>query len=261
MRSPIRALFAAATMFAAASRAPADTIALTFDHTTGTAGVPVQYTINGTTSSPTVTPGPYFWHPTNGVPLNSGFSSPLATFCVELNQSISANNSYTYTIDTNLAAMPTIGTTVKANQIEELWGRYYDPNWANPAFAGSLQSTAFQLALWELVYDGGSNLNLTSGNFQSKSGSVSNTGTATGLAASWLSSLSSTGSNAAAFNTRFNGYDLVGLTNGTRQDQITMIQPPPPTQHGPVPAPPAVILAGIGFIGLVGRARMTRQAA
>lgn len=237
-------LAAAAVLLLGSGRAAADTITLTFDKTNGSAAVPIQTTINGTTSSTWATPGPYYWHPVNA-PLNSGFSNPTATFCIELNQTITTGKSYTYTVDTDLSQMPTIGGATKANEILELWGQHYDTAWGNSSFGGSLQSTAFQMALWELTYDGPANLDLTKGNFQSKSGSVSDPTTATGLAAQWLSQLSKTGSNAAAFSNRFGGYQLVGLTNGSSQDQITMIPKTPPPVQG-VPEPASMALLGLG---------------
>jgi hypothetical protein len=258
MRTRLAPALTAAIILIGTQRSTADTITLTLDKTNGNAAVPIQATINGTTTNWSATPGPYCWHPVNA-PLNSGFATPTATFCVELNQPITTGNTYTYTIDTNLAQMPTIGSTTKGNQILELWGRHYDASWANSSFTGSLQSTAFQLALWELIYDGPGNLNLTTGNFRSQSGSVSNPTTATGLAAQWLGQLSPTGSNAAAFSNQFTGYQLVGLTNGSAQDQITMLAPQPLV--GSVPAPPGAVLGAIGLLALAGRARLLRRTA
>ena len=93
----LAATVALAGLLAGSSRASAETVSLLFDHTNGAAGVPVQYTIGGTTSTASPQPGPYYWQQT-GSPINSNLPGNLATFCVELNQTFDGSAT-TYNVD------------------------------------------------------------------------------------------------------------------------------------------------------------------
>lgn len=158
---------------------------------------------------------------------------------------------------TDLASAPTIASQTKADAITELYGRYYNKDWNQSSFTGSEDSVAFQIALWELVYDGppsGENpTDLSNGVFYINS--PSSYGYAT--AQTWLNSLTG---DTSSFATRFPNEQLVALvapSPGVKpldsyQDQIAMI----PIA---VPAPPGVILAGIGFVGLLGSRRLRRK--
>lgn len=238
-------------------RAAAGTVDLVFDQTTGTAGVSVQFKIGSATTTSTVTPGPYYWHEVNA-PANSAFPNPTTTFCVELNQTISTGTGYTYTT-TPLASQAGV-TALEATDISKLWGAYYNTAWNSKSFTGSVQSTAFQLALWKLVYDGGTNLSLLSGNFLipgATAASLTNTSTAAGLAQTWLNALA--GTSSSIFSTNLPGKQLVWLSNGSAQDQLTMVSTPQTVVT--TPAPPGLVLAGIGFVGLVGRSLRRRSPA
>ena len=166
--------------------------------------------------------------------LGVAFPNPTTTFCVELTQHISTGNTYTYT-ETPLAATPGVSGT-EATLISQLWGDHFNAAWESSSFTGSDSSTAFQLALWELVYDSGSNLSLSSGNLKVTSASSN----AVALAKSWLNGLSSLSSN--EFATNFAGSQLVWLSNSYKQDQLTMLplpwSPPPPPPGGSPPPPP-----------------------
>src|SRR5437868_11340010 len=160
MQTRLLCLCAAAALLAGGPRARAETITLHLDSVTSAS---VQGTFNGSTQ--TFTPGPYFWSTTTA-PINS-----VSTFCVQLDQFITVGNTYTFD-KTSLAASPTVGNQTKANYITELYGRYYNTAWNSPSFTGSTQATAFQLALWELIYDGPTSasskgsLDLSSGTFK-----------------------------------------------------------------------------------------------
>jgi hypothetical protein len=85
-------------------------------------------------------------------------NGPIAGFCVELNQA-----SPLYTTQYSVG-MPddmtvsytgaTLGTT-KANYLRELWGRYYDPAWAQygTSTEANRSAAAFAAAVWEIVYE------------------------------------------------------------------------------------------------------------
>jgi hypothetical protein len=246
-------VLAIAGLVAGSPRASADSVGLKFDQTTASSGVSVQYTIGGVTSTETAIPGPYYWTPTTQ-PLNSTFPNPTSTFCVELNQTISTGQTYSYTV-TALASQSGV-TSTEATDITKLWGAYYNTAWESTSFNGSLQSTAFQLALWKLVYDGGTNLNLATGNFVVPNANLSNTSTAAGLAQSWLNALA--GTSSSIFSTNFGSQELVWLSNSWAQDQLTMI--PNPHPNVATPAPPGVVLAGLGALGLLGRSLRRRSA-
>ena len=237
-----------AGLLSGSPRAAADTVSLQFNSYTPTS-VSIQYTIAGTTTTATDSPGPYYWTQSSSTP-NSAFPNSVTTFCVELNQYISTGSKYTYT-STPLASQSGV-SSLEATDITKLYGAYYNTAWNNTSFKGSIQSEAFQLALWKLVYDGGTNLSLASGNFLIPgSPNLSDTSTAAGLAQSWLNALS--GISSSIFSTNFSGQQLVWLSSTTAQDQLTIIPTPPSPPVVGTPAPPGLVLAGIGFMGLIGR--------
>ncbi|MDB5307348.1 MAG: hypothetical protein JWO38_1550 [Gemmataceae bacterium] len=261
LRTACVAVVAAVGFLAASPRASADTVNLTLDKTalpiqsSSAVGVkvvsgPAAGSYNG------IIPGPYYWHESSPPP-GSLFPNPTTTFCVELNQQISVGNTISYQTST-VATAPNI-SAAQATAISELYAGHYDSStWGKSSFGGSDQSTAFQLALWALVYDSSSNLKLTgsnAGNLQVTSASQ----TAIDTAQTWLNTLGSQPSFASVFPNS----QLVWLTNPNCQDQLTIIPTggggtPPP--HG-VPAPPGVLLGLIGLGGcLLGRGFRRRTA-
>jgi len=241
----VAAALAVTGLMLGSSRASAETVSLDFTHTTGTA--PVGVTING--GAPvSITPGPYYWQQT-GSPMNSNFGSTVATFCVELNQGFPAGTSSgVYTVN----SLASVKGTATADAIQKLFANNYSTAWASSSFAGSTTSTAFQLALWELVTDGTGG-NLGSGNF-TYTGSLSS---GVGLAAkNMLTALGSTSSS--AFGGAFPNTQVAWLSSGSFQDQIVVV-PKIPDVPG-VPAPPSILLAGLALgTGLFGRAFRRRK--
>jgi hypothetical protein len=252
------AVVAAVAFLAGSPRAQADTVTLYFDHTTNQTTHP---TFNGSAINPT--PGPYYWKDPPSAP-----NANTATFCVQLDQFIVLHDTYTFQ-KTPLASMPTIGNQTKADYISELYGRYYNLAWNNPSFAGNTASTAFQLALWELIYDGPKSptdkgtLDLSQGNFKDTSSSDA---AVVSLAQKYLSGGSggyvALSGDTSQFANNLKGYQLVGLTEPPPagqsvvqpiQDQLVLL----PTS--PVPAPAGVWLAGAGLVALIGRRRFLRK--
>ncbi|MDB5313225.1 MAG: hypothetical protein JWO38_7427 [Gemmataceae bacterium] len=242
---------AVATCFLAASpRASAGSVKLNFDSTASSSAVKVQIGSGSSAQTINAIPGPYYWHevsPSSG----SLFPNPTTTFCSELTQQIATGNSYTYTTSSVAVAL---NDTTKALAISELYAGHYSTAWEKSAsFTGSTDSTAFQLALWALIYDSNTNLTLTgssAGNLQV----ISADPTAISTAQTWLDTLGSQPSFASVFPNS----QLVWLSNPWKQDQLTLI----PTGGGGsagVPAPPGAVLAGIGFVGLIGRARWLKR--
>lgn len=246
----VRLLAAAALFLVGTSRVQAEFVTLQFNSNPNpTATV----TLNGT-SMPNTLVGPFSWTEFNEPP-NANFPPPTITYCIEIPGALpSPGSTAVFGVDTNLANAPSIGgSALKANAILELYGKYYTPAMTT----GGLDSRAFQLALWELIYDGpnaGDANSLTTGNFRAPGLS------GTPGAQSMLSNV--TGANPGAFTSNANlaGQELVALiapAPGSSkpqdfQDQLAL-------RPKAVPAPPAVLLAGIGFLGLFGRMRWNRR--
>jgi len=188
-----------------------------------------------------VTGGIFSWNQT--APLNANFNSAVPTYCIELDQGF-GSNPIAYTVQTNLALAPTIGTTAKASAITSLFDRYYNSTIGNT----SLQS-AFQLALWDIVYDGAPSTTTN----EATSGKVRYTNGTT------QAMLDAIANNTAYTNGSLNGNRLVALVNGYSQDQLTV--DPNPTAPKPIPAPPALAVAGIAFAALAGRSRALKRSA
>jgi hypothetical protein len=213
--------------------------------------------------------GPLYWsqYGPNGlpyqVPPNGNFPNQVSTFCIELGmgpgQLIEPGVPYTFGVIDPAAALG--GTKTEA--VKELFGQHYNPGWATPGFGGSAESVAFQIALWELIYDGlpstPAPTSLNSGRFSLDVAAYDTyRGGAGTLAQTWLNNL--TGSS-GSFGRNLAGHELVvlrapagvaGKPQTPTQDQITI-------RPSAIPAPPGVILAGLGFIGLLGRARWSRR--
>jgi hypothetical protein len=249
---PLAAAVALAAFAADAPRASAEFVYLQY---TGSAGNPAID--NNRLKAPA---GPFFWKE-NELPPNASFPPPTSTFCLELNagQQLPTTGE---TVEFKVYSLAQAPSPAAANAalIAELYGKHYQTAWDSNAYKSSGTtdpSIAFQIALWELMYDGQSN-NLTSGAF-----ALPTTGyQAAQDAQALLASLTKTG-DASYFTSRFAGKELVALiapsSDGKEpkdiQDQITMR----PTAV--VPAPPGLILAGIGMVTLIGRSRLRRKPA
>lgn len=227
----------------------------------GRAGNPsVRVTVNGvtydgSTDRPRQATGPFYWDNAD-LPPNALFPPPTLGFCIEVSPSQPLPFPGAVV---DFAVLP-VSALANSALITELYGRFYNntpgQNWENPVpqlggtgtFNGSNTSTAFQLAVWELVYD--SNRDLSGGNFIG-----SGLGTVSTIAQDWLNSLNG---DLSMFNSRFAGQELVVLSApaGSKapdniQDQLTL---------RPIPAPPGVLLAGMGFLALLGgRVRWARR--
>jgi hypothetical protein len=235
----------AAVMLAGASRASAESVSLAFDKSVNPA-----VSLSGSSSGPYTPTGPFFWHD-SGIPSNGSFPTPTVTFCIEVNGALpSVGSSAVFGVQSLSADLG----SAKADAITELYGRFYNTAWESSSFNGSNDSISFQLALWELATDTGKNLSSGSFTASSSLGGIVTT------AQNWLNSLTG---DTSSFSSKFGNQELIALVapdpNGPKpqdyQDQITLRNKP-----AGVPAPPGVILAGVGLLGLVGRARWSRSA-
>jgi len=122
-------------------------------------------------------------------------------WCAELEQYFSFGNSYTYT-----SSLPNNGTFTALGQLFAA------------AFGGALtdatHSAAFQLAIWEVIYDSDRNLS-GAGGFRVTGGNSATVA----LAQSWLNSMSNYADT----------YDIYLLSNGQHQNFITTRVPEPVT--------------------------------
>ena len=189
--------------------------------------------------------GPEMWHQTGGTTLLGDSSGNFLTFCVEINQDVylgSTYGFYTGSVDT----APTPGNPIpgssgmgasKATLLKELWARHY----ANITDANS--GAAFQIAVWDIVYD--ADFNLNAGNFKA----YGNT-SAINLAATWLTDVNT---NASAFTDP----NLIAIKSDYYQDQVTF---GPPVKGPPLstPLPSAASGAALALVGL-GLKRLGRR--
>jgi hypothetical protein len=243
-RPRFAALACAALVLGIGSRASAESVSLAFDKSVNPA-----VSLSGSSSGPYTQTGPFYWHD-SGIPQNGSFVNPTVTFCIQTSGALpGTNQSAVFGV---MSVSDDLGAS-KASLITELYGRYYDTAWDSASFTGSAASLEFQLALWELSTDGTKDLSGGSFTVSDALGSYKTDAQAM---------LNSLNGDTSSFASRFGNKELIALVapdpNGPKgqdwQDQITM-RPKPPSG---VPAPPSVILAGVGLLGLIGRARFRR---
>ena len=209
-----------------AGSAAADTVTATFN--TVDPGSNGSFSIDGGANWGSTGPAGLFnWTRTGGT--YAGLQGNFYAFCTELTEHVGYGGSYTYDV-TSLENVPTsLGGmgSAKADLVRELFGRFY-----NPAFTGALDvdhAAAMQMSIWEIVYENGPTLDVTTGNAQFVNDDV----TAMGLANIMLASLDGTGPKSN---------EVFALASVGTQDMI-------------VPAPGTLVLAGAGAVAMRRRRR------
>lgn len=227
------AILAASTVVASA--ASADTVRLQFDSTGN--GRNVRVSLNGDAFN--CFAGQLIHNFSNGNGAAAGLTGSHITFCSDLMQSVSSGGS-TYTV-TGIQNLPG-GGAMGVNRMQAIYDMYSAAGGSQMGSDDDM-AAAFQLAIWEVIYDyDGANvgsLNLASGSFKARN--TLGLALSSAIATRAATLFSAIGSNAAQTG-------LLGLGNGSYQDQIVQL----------VPVPPAV-LAGIAGLGLVGYVRRRAQ--
>jgi hypothetical protein len=160
-----------------------------------------------------------------GSPSAGGFKGtwlgdPIIFWCVELDQFFSFGQNYTYS------------PSLPSSALFTLLGKLFTEA-EGASLSDTKHSAAFQLAIWEIVYDSG-DLKLDAGSFKV----INNFGHAdtVALAQQWLDGLAGTQDNA----------DVYFLSNAAHQDFITTHQVTE-LRTGELPEPPALALLGMAL--------------
>lgn len=189
-------------------------------------------------------------HTTGGNLVGNG--NGFVTYCIDLAQFVSSPSTFNVTTDPSLVPNPSSATgslvtawagdvsKTKETALLRLFAKHYSP--ANPS--GDYHA-AFQLAIWEIIFE------TTPGNKSLSSGTTNATGVAAAIttANNWLSNLFAGGSYALG--------SFVFLTSGDHQDQIVYREPPNPGPTPEVPVPTAAA-AGLMLLGGLGVRRLSR---
>jgi hypothetical protein len=184
-------------------------------------------------------------------------ATTLSTFCIEGTQNVYINQNSTFSVLTSdIASRPQdnagshfeMGSTAAA-LLQKFWDVHY-----GDIGSSSVNAAAFQLGVWEIVYDGsgdGGVYNFGAGNFKASS-VVGNTTSANALstAQGWLNGLAS-----ASDTTHYNLYVLGD--NGL-QDQIFGVAAPTTNIIPPVPLPSA-LPAGVTLLSGLAAAHKLRR--
>ena len=190
----------------------------------------VTLTSPGFVLGPTVHAGAFNLNPPAGV----------IAYCIDIFQTLSFGSLYTDYSTSTLAADGVLSATRK-NEISQLFHGFY-----NTSLTSSTNSAAFQLALWEIVYETGPKLNVDGANSSDRgvtyATNPSTPANVITIADSWLAGLGGYASDLDGFTT---------YRSANHQDLISYVG-----HEVPEPATWTMLLAGLGLVTFVGRRRM-----
>jgi len=160
-------------------------------------------------------------------------------FCIEMQ--LSSNQKKTYSI-VNLWEAPVPygpdGLAIqqqKAAYIEAFWGQHFN------SITDSMSNAAFQLGVWEIVFEEPLNWDVAGGAIYTTCGSTAGAN-ARNLAATWLNQFDPDGTR----------QPLAALTNKNYQDYVVAV---------PLPGSLVLVGIGLGIFGIAMRIRKSRELA
>ena len=161
-------------------------------------------------------------------------SPGVLAYCIEIFQTINFGTLYSDYTTTSLASDGQI-TAVRKGEIAQLFHGFYAPS-----LTSSTKTAAFQLALWEILYETGPTLNVDGGDLVSRGVNYANTpNTSVGVisqADTWLAGL-------GAFSSDVSGFII--YRSPDHQDQMRV----------PEPATWALVFAGLTTLAFIARRR------
>ncbi|QOJ13892.1 MAG: PEP-CTERM sorting domain-containing protein [Planctomycetia bacterium] len=186
-----------------------------------------DYVLNGNNDETTA--GVFNWQTVPGGDTDLGL---FQSFCIELGQGVGDGVLFSI-VPLGNGPLPGTGTggpgvngpmgSAKAALIGELWARRHASIFTGTTSQQRDKAAAFQVAIWEIVYDDG--LNLDGGAFREN-----DSASWVDMAKTWLGELNG--------DPNYTTPGLVALTHPNKQDQVTLI--PEPTSLG------LLALGGVG---------------